>query len=174
VLDPAVTAKVDQQRSTSRIRSVALFIRASALGGTLVLPLVGAGSVGATPGPGELAGLLAVGLGFHVFAYVLNDVVDLPLDRTEPRRAEFPLVVGSVAPPVGLAVALGALAVALAIAAALDPHPRSLALLVVACAAMAAYDVSGKRLQMPPVTDLVQGIGWAGLLGWVLWRLDPA
>ena len=69
------------------------FVRATALCGTFGPLLTGVGSVTTTstpPSTGTLALVVAVGLAFHVFAYVLNDVVDLPIDRTEPRRATSP------------------------------------------------------------------------------------
>ncbi len=50
----------------------------------------------ATPAWPRLLGIFAVGLAFHVFAYVFNDVIDLPVDRTQPRRAGDPLVKGEV------------------------------------------------------------------------------
>ena len=45
-----------------------------------------------------LIGLLLVGLCFHVVAFVLNDIFDLELDRTDPTRVQSPLVAGQISP----------------------------------------------------------------------------
>src|SRR5436189_1137040 len=79
-----------------RLAGAGQFIRFSALGATLVLPLMGAASAGGRLRPASTMGLVVVASMFHAFAYVLNDVVDLPVDRSEPRRSRSPLVRGTV------------------------------------------------------------------------------
>jgi len=70
--------------------SLYLVIRVWALNFTLLLPLVGAaGAQGELP-LRDAAPLLFIALAFHVFAYVLNDVADLWVDRSEPLRADSP------------------------------------------------------------------------------------
>jgi 4-hydroxybenzoate polyprenyltransferase len=169
------------------------FFRLSAFGATAVLPLLGAGSVNPRLPPRRVAGLLAVAAAFHAFAYVHNDVCDLPLDRTEPRRSFYPLVRGAISPPAALAVALACVPLAFALhellvapappAALSRPHLRAFAPspsrfsrrsfrtlrdpkthLAVAFALMAAYNRWGKRCPLPPLTDLVQAVSWAALL----------
>src|SRR3712207_6301146 len=81
-----------------RLLDVYRFIRFSALGASAILPLLGAATVQPRLSQPSIGGLLAVALAFHVFAYVLNDVIDLPLDRTEVLRRAFPLVRGAVQP----------------------------------------------------------------------------
>ena len=73
-----------------------LFIRISTLGFTLLLPLLGSASGQHALTNGTTLLMISVGLAFHIFAYVLNDVVDLRLDRTEPLRADSPLVQGTI------------------------------------------------------------------------------
>ena len=75
---------------------VARFARLSVSGFSLALPLVGAAAVSAALTPLQVAGLVAVGLAFHVFGYVSNDVIDLPIDRTQPLRHADPLVRGAI------------------------------------------------------------------------------
>ena len=41
---------------------------------------------------------------------------------------------------------------------------RAIGALAAAFAGLAVYDLWGKRLRFPPFTDLIQGVGWAGLL----------
>lgn len=151
-------------RRHHRLQAFGLFVRLSALGTTLAVPLLGAASVSPALPWGTAAVLLIVAFGFHVFAYVLNDVVDLPIDRHEPRRAVSPLVRGTVRPGAALAIALVAAPVTLGIAVAGPGGGRAVAALAVAFVLMAAYDMGGKRSPVPWLLDLVQGLGWAALL----------
>ena len=142
-----------------------LTIRVSALGFTLVLPLVGAVSRGGAIGAWQMAVLMLVALSFHVFAYVLNDVVDLRLDRSEPLRADSPLVQGTFGRNQSLALAWVQLPVAFGLAYVAAASAAALGMLLVAFAAMAAYNLYGKRCRWPVFTDAVQAIGWCALLG---------
>jgi 4-hydroxybenzoate polyprenyltransferase len=156
------------QRPTwsARVRLVSQFVRFSAMGATVVMPLAGAVTAG-RPIPGRVVlGVAAVGVAYHLFGFVLNDVCDLDVDRTEPRRAGSPLVQGRVSPTMALAFALVNIPVAFAILAWLDASERAVLVLALSIALGAAYDVFGKRSPWPPVTDLVQGLAWA-TLGWL-------
>ena len=163
------------------------FFRISALGATATLPLLGAASVERRLSPQRAAGLLAVAATFHAFAYVHNDVCDLALDRTQPQRAMYPLVRGTVTPRAALAVALACVPVAFALdrllvspsspclpsfshrrVRAFLPGVRVLrapnAHLATAFALLALYNRWGKACPFPPLTDALQGLGWAALL----------
>ncbi len=159
-----VTGWAPVVRRHRRLQAVGLFMRLSALGGTLAMPLLGAASVSPSLSGGTAGLLVAVALGYHLFAYLLNDVVDLPIDRHEPRRAVSPLVRGTVGAGVALAVALagafGSLAVAVASG---EGGGRALFALPTAFALMAVYDIWGKRSSVPGLLDVVQGLGWASL-----------
>lgn len=141
-------------------------IRLHFLGFTGLMVLLGATAVDPSPPWPRLAGLLAVGAAFHVFAYVLNDVVDLRVDRAHPDRHRDPLVRGTVRPGLALALALAQVPLAAAIAWWLCPDPLAFAILAAAFAGMAIYDLWGKRCPVPPITDAVQGLAWAGLAVW--------
>jgi len=141
-----------------------LLIRFSALGGTVILPLLGAATASRQLAGSQVSGLIGVAVAFHVFAYVLNDVVDLPTDRTEPRRAVFPLVRGTVRPWQALAFALLQVPLALALTAWLGGGGPAYAALGAGFALMAAYDAWGKRAPFPPLTDGVQGLAWGALV----------
>lgn len=147
-----------------RAVDVYLAIRVSTLGFSALLPLVGAASVAPGWSAATTAWLLAIALAFHVFAYVLNDAVDLWVDRTEPLRADSPLVRGAMTPAQAHALALVQLPLALALAVAAGAAPRALGWLALAFAAMAGYDLWGKRCPWPLLTDGVQAIGWCALL----------
>ena len=152
---------VDLRRKTYPVR---LFLRFSALGGTLFLPLLGAASVSARLEGQQIIGIICVGFAFHGFSYVLNDIVDLDIDRSEPRRAEFPLVVGTVQPWQALAFVLLQVPLAMVITAWLGGDARSFVVLGIGFLLMAIYDLSGKRTKYPPVTDAAQGLAWAALV----------
>ncbi len=82
-----------------------VFTRFPVIGVSALMPLLGAASLNPRPSAGQVFGLLGVALAFHNFAYVFNDVIDLPVDRTEPLRAKCPLVQGTVKPWQALAFA---------------------------------------------------------------------
>lgn len=141
-----------------------LTIRVSALGFSAVLPLVGAASVVPAWSAAQTAWLLAATLAFHVFAYMFNDVIDLWVDRTEPLRADSPLVRGELGRTPALAIAWAHVPLAFGIAWAGGAGAESLAWLTIAFAAMTLYDLYGKRCPWPLLTDAVQSIGWSALL----------
>lgn len=156
-----LTGFVDGVRESAQ--SAAQLGRTSLLGVTFIFVLLGVAAGGRQVSAPTLALALVGALAFHLAVYAANDIVDLPIDRTEPRRATSPLVRGNVTTrqmtvTVGVAC-LAALLAALALAAfaALAAMAASLALLLV-------YDVWGKRCPVPPLTDLAQGLGWAALV----------
>lgn len=147
-----------------RLQAVALFLRLSVFGMTALMVLLGAASTSPhLPGRSALA-LLAIATCYHLFAYLLNDVVDLPIDRHETRRAMSPLVRGTVRPGVALVIAFAQVPLGLIIASRTPGSARAVVCLAVSFALMAVYDLYGKRTGMPWVTDVVQGLGWAALL----------
>ncbi len=147
-----------------RLFAIGEFVRFQALGGTLVLPLLGAATARSRAGSGELLWLLATAGSFHVFAYVLNDINDLRVDKTEPLRVRSPLVLGTVQPWQALGVVLLQVPLAFAVASRLGAGAFPMWALGMSFVAMAAYDLWGKRSRFPPATDFVQGIAWAGLI----------
>jgi 4-hydroxybenzoate polyprenyltransferase len=161
------------------IRDALEQIRISALGATILIALLGLLSGSPDPPLGSIVGVAAIGFLFHVFAFVLNDVVDLELDRTEPRRAAMPLVTGALTPRLALTVVAATVPLAAGLVIAVAPEATrgpALAALAGAFLGLAAYDVLGKRTALPPVTDVVQGLGWAALVAcgaWVGGRTSP-
>lgn len=152
-----------------RVATALRLARGSVLGVSWAFVLLGvlsadAGAAAAAysaPSASAVARALAAATALHVAVYVWNDLVDLPLDRTEPRRASSPLVRGTVTPRAALAVSVAAAGAALLAAAS-----RAEAVLAAAAslALLGAYDVWGKRAAVPPLTDAVQGAGWACLV----------
>jgi 4-hydroxybenzoate polyprenyltransferase len=146
------------------VREVYLTIRVSILGFTLLLPLLGAISAQRTLTTLSTWALIAVGISFHVFGSVLNDVVDLPIDRTEPMRADSPLVRGVIRRSGALWLALLQVPFGFAWALLASAGPRELVLLGAAFAGVAIYDVFGKRCRWPLLTDVVESIGFCALV----------
>jgi 4-hydroxybenzoate polyprenyltransferase len=116
------------------------------------------------PGWEEIGLLLAVAACFHGYAYVSNDLIDLPVDRLQPMRQHYPLVRGAIKPWQAWAIAVLCLLGAFILCGQLASRPY--AVLAVAFLLMTAYNLWGKRCPFPPLTDLVQGLGWATLLLW--------
>lgn len=133
-------------------------------GYTAVLPLIGAGTANGLATGWQVAGLLATAVAYHLFAYLLNDLVDLPLDKTQPSRQDYPLVSGRVTVRqvrVWVAVQLPIL---LLLWWMLGADGLSLLSLAWAVSGMTLYNLYGKRSPLPPLTDLVQGSSWAAFL----------
>ncbi len=61
---------------------------------TMSVPILGAFTLGVPLPLVELLGLGVIGLCAHIFGFGLNDLVDLPLDRTVPGRQQHPLATG--------------------------------------------------------------------------------
>lgn len=140
------------------------FIRFPVIGASAVLPLVGAATVAPHLPTGQIAALLGVAVAFHIYAYVLNDVADLPVDRTEPLRSAYPLVQGTIQPGQALAFALLQIPLALALTAWRGGGPFAYAALTAGFGLMTVYDLWGKRLRFGPLTDLIQGLSWGAHL----------
>ncbi len=142
---------------------VELLIRFKALGFTLVMPLLGATTVSPRLGGDKMLALMSTALCFHLFSYIFNDVIDLPVDRTEPLRASYPLVRGLIQPWQALSFALAQVPLAGAFTAITAGNYQSYAALGASFALMAVYNLWGKRSIFPPLTDAIQGLAWGGL-----------
>lgn len=153
----------------ARVALLDRFARVHYFGFTAMLVLLGAALVQKHPDTKTVGGLLLVAICFHLWSYVLNDVIDLELDRTQPRRAKDPLVSGIVSREAALALAVVQLPLALLVTLhLLDFEPASnpwpLVVLSAGFALILVYNRWGKANRFPPLTDLVQGLGWASLV----------
>lgn len=134
------------------------FARVHFIGFTCLWPLLGLGSTNSTIAPGTAAVVVLVGVCFHLFGFLLNDVVDLPIDLTQPRRANDPLVRGVVSTKAVLTLAIVQVPLAFLVAWRSGADGAALLALAAAFACMAAYDLFGKRATNPLVTDFVLGL----------------
>jgi 4-hydroxybenzoate polyprenyltransferase len=141
----------------------ARLVRLFYLGATLLYLLVGAGTASTTVTISGLAWVILVGVLFHAYAYIGNDVLDLPIDRTDPRRMPDPLVRGSVPPQHALVLALTALPLLLA-SLLVGAGGQAAESLITAAALIGVYNIVGKTLLVPFAADVVQGVGWGFLV----------
>jgi 4-hydroxybenzoate polyprenyltransferase len=147
-----------------RLTSVALFTRFAAFSFSAVLPLLGAATVAPNLNAEAALRLLGIAITFHIFGYVLNDIVDLPIDRTHPLRQRYPLVMGTISPRVALTIALAQIPLATVLTLQLTTRPLAYVALSSAFSLIAIYDVWGKRSSYPLLMDLIQGIGCCTLV----------
>jgi 4-hydroxybenzoate polyprenyltransferase len=170
-------------RVLQRVIDLDRLVRVAYFGFSSTLVLLGAISLVLERGPNGLAaqlpgatvgGLLVVALAFHVFSYVQNDVIDLPVDRTQPKRARDPLVRGAIRPGLALAFALAQVPLAGLVSFRLDAPLLAYPVLLFGFGSMTLYNLYGKRCSWPPLTDLAQALGWASLTVYGGLAVDPA
>jgi len=133
-------------------------------GYTAVLPLIGAGTAAGHVTGWQVVGLLGTAVAYHLFAYLLNDLIDLPLDKTQPSRQNYPLVSGLVTARQVRIWVVAQLPILLFLWWMLGAGSLALLSLAWAVGGMTLYNVVGKRSPLPPLTDLVQGSSWAAFL----------
>src|SRR5262245_47882898 len=150
-------------RAWQLVLAVDRFVRLHQLFFTGMWPLLGAASVRRDFRSAELGALLAVISCYLIFAAVLNDVVDLPVDRSDPTRRDHPLVRGSIRPWQALSFALVQPLFTVPLTVWLGGSMRAHAMLATSFVLMGAYNVWGKRCPFPPLTDALQGLAWASL-----------
>ena len=88
------------------IADIGSFLRLKTLAFPIIMVMYGALSVSPSVAFNKLLLPILVATSVHTFAFVSNDVVDLELDRTLPRRRAKPLVRGAISPKTALAFAL--------------------------------------------------------------------
>ena len=138
---------------------------------TALWALLGAASVGQDTSWTKLLLLLAAVACFHIYGFVVNDVIDLAVDRTNPSRRQDPLVRGAISPNVALAIALVQPVITVPITIQLGGGMAAHAAMAVACVSLGAYNLWGKRCLVPPLTDFIQGIAWGALAPYAAYAL---
>lgn len=146
------------------LSALSIFIRISYLSFPIILPLLGATTVSSHLSNYQILGLVAVAVTFHIFAHVQNDVIDLALDRTEPLRADSPLVRGLIQPRQALAIALLHIPLGLVFTYWLGANSLAFLIFIIAIILISIYNIWGKRISFPPLTDVVQGLGWSAMV----------
>jgi 4-hydroxybenzoate polyprenyltransferase len=139
------------------------FVRLHALGFTLIWPLLGAAATSSAPIWDVAPGLLWICLCYNTGGYLLNNVVDLDVDRTHPDRVDQWLVTNAVSTRTALVAVALQLPLMLALHLLFGFPPTALGWLVTAISLIVVYDVWGKRCSIPLLMD-----GCLGLAGFAL------
>jgi 4-hydroxybenzoate polyprenyltransferase len=163
VMAPRKYAVPTVRRTREVVLAVDQFVRLHLLFFTVVWPLLGAAASVRAISVRELSVLLGVAGCFHIFAYVLNDVIDLPIDRTHADRQRDLLVRGAVRPWQALMIALVQPFCAALLTMILGTASTANVTLLTGFACIFVYNLWGKRCPFPPLTDAIQGFGWASL-----------
>ena len=140
------------------------FLRFEYLSVAVIFPLLGSATATEPLNGFHLLGILGGAIAFHIYVSLLNDIIDLPLDRTNPARAAYPLVSGRISSNTALVITLIQIPIA---AAVIYWQTGSLAVylaMAVALGMMTIYNIWGKRSPFPPAIDVIQGIGFSSLV----------
>lgn len=136
---------------------------------TVCPPLMGAATAIQQGTFAQILLVVVTAFQFHIFAFVLNDVVDLPVDRLMTKRASHPLVRGEITSKTALIIALIQIPFLLITVWYAQVSQHALIALLMATVCMAVYDIWGKRLAFPPITDFIQALGWGSLTLYGAW-----
>jgi 4-hydroxybenzoate polyprenyltransferase len=147
-----------------QVVSVDRLVRLHFLSFSALWPLLGVATAGRRVTDAELGVLLAVMFCFHVYTMLFNDVVDLPIDRTQPKRQNDPLVRGTMRPWQVLTIALVHAGLMVPLTMWLGGRSQAFAVVGAGVVSMAGYNLWGKRCAFPPLTDAIQGLAWASLV----------
>ena len=139
------------------------YLRLRYLSYSSLMLFLGAASTAAEPSTPVLIGLLLVALGFNTHSFLVNDVFDLPVDRTQPRRQQDPQVRGDIPREWSVTIALALVPFLFLVTWTLGGGAGAHIALSAAFVFMAIYNFWGKRFAFPPVTDLIQGLAWGSL-----------
>ncbi len=113
---------------------------------TAVAPVLGALAMGEASLL-RLVLLFVVGAGAHIFGFVLNDYIDMRIDKLSTELRQRPLVSGTITPDKALGFALSGLAVMVAAGYFLVMgHPRAVVVLLFAAALATIYNLISKQL----------------------------
>lgn len=139
------------------------FFRFEYLSVAIIFPLIGAATAKGTLTGYHVIGILLGAIAFHIYVSLLNDIVDLPLDRTNPARADYPLVSGKIS--LGFAIFLTFIQIPIAAAIIYWQGGGSWAFVAMAVGLgmMTIYNGWGKKTPFPLLIDLIQGVGFSAL-----------
>jgi 4-hydroxybenzoate polyprenyltransferase len=144
--------------------ALATFLRFEYLSVALIFPLLGAATAPNRLTGFPLLGILAGAFAFHIYVSLLNDIIDLPLDRTNPARVAYPLVSGKISPGTALLITLLQIPIAAAIIYWQSGSTTAYLAMALALGMMTIYDVWGKWSPFPPAIDVIQGVGFSSLV----------
>ena len=148
---------------TKNWTTLSTFLRFEYLSVAVIFPLIGSATA-TTPLTGfRLLGIIGGAFAFHIYVSLLNDIIDLPLDRTNPARATYPLVSGRISLSTALLITLIQIPIAAAIIYWQSGSLAAYLAMGLAFGMMTIYNIWGKRSSLPPAMDVIQGIGFSSL-----------
>ena len=137
------------------------FTRITCCGFTCLPLVVGASSVRSDPPLPELIRLLCLGISLHLFAYIMNDLCDLSIDRANPRRSQDPLVTGEMSLRFARGTVIAQLAIVIACLGwnmvSIKVYGGAAIMLIT----ISLYNCYGKRLSIPCAADILVGLAGA-------------
>jgi 4-hydroxybenzoate polyprenyltransferase len=148
----------------ANLTTLVTFLRFEYLSVALIFPLLGAATAPNRLTGFHLLGILGGAFAFHIYVSLLNDIIDLPLDRTNPARAAYPLVSGRISPGTALLITLIQIPIAAAITYWQSGSLTAYLAMALALGMMTIYDVWGKWSPLPPAVDVIQGVGFSSLV----------
>lgn len=149
---------------TKNWEMVTTFLRFEYLSVAVIFPLIGSATATTQLTGFHVLGILGGAFAFHIYVSLLNDIIDLPLDRTNPGRAAYPLVSGRISSNTALVITLIQIPIAAAIIYWQSGSSAAYFAMAVAFGMMTIYNIWGKRSPFPPAIDVIQGIGFSSLV----------
>ena len=109
--------------------------------------------------------IFGIGIFYHIFLYVLNDYVDLEVDKQSKDLQRKPLVSGVISPKTGLTIAIIAGILTYILTLIYFPYFSTILILTLAILLAAIYDCFGKK--MPGLSDFTMAgsLAFAFLFG---------
>ena len=139
------------------------FLRFEYLSVAVIFPLIGSATSTTHLTGFHLLGILGGAFAFHIYVSLLNDIIDLPLDRTNPARADYPLVSGRISLSIALFITLTQIPIAMSVIYWQSGSTTAYFAMALAFGMMTIYNIWGKRSSFPPGIDVIQGIGFSSL-----------
>ena len=155
---------LSSSQTPSFFRSISLFLRVEYLPFAILLPIYGAFSTTSRISLNQLGWLALSAFLIHIYICLLNDVVDLELDKTHPLRAHYPLVRGVIKPSTALLMALVPIPIVYYLTYFLGGGVWAFTGITLGFVMMGIYDIWGKKTRVPLLIDIVQGVGFAGII----------
>ena len=149
---------------TKNWEMVTTLLRFEYLSVAVIFPLIGSATAINRLTGFQLLGILGGAFAFHIYVSLLNDIIDLPLDRTNPARAAYPLVSGNISLRAALLITLVQIPVAAAVIYWQAGSLMAYFAMALALGMMTIYNIWGKRSPLPPAIDVIQGIGFSSLV----------
>lgn len=139
------------------------FLRIPMIGFSLGPAIVGAATGKSDVRVSTVCEIAILALFFHIPIMLVNDIIDLKIDRCDPLRARSPLVLGLITVKAAWLIAGTSFAVMMLLVFALFPGPWLAISLLIGVCAVTVYNVWGKACRFPIATDFIQSVGWSAL-----------